>query len=317
MAWVPKSHSISSVFPNKKAGDGLGKNGRVWWRVGKPAICLSVFPKKKQNLLGGGAGAKVAFYFVCFSEQKRGNWDWMAWERGVAGGNPATRLSVFSNKKEGDGIESERVVGADLATSLSVCSNKKEELGEWWRGGAEVAFFFSPFPDKKEGAGLAVAWGGQSCILLRLLFYGIHNHRTMDGGENPQANTEPKERNFWFSHFLVRQDFSRKIGPDREKVEKISPTHPRRFALHCGPPYFGLGAGNRGAIRGFSSFSEPQRETQIEISGIFGKFRASRKFEFLISFWDFSIRDRKISQPRTTKGFKSVRVETRITTNER
>ena len=96
---------------------------------------LSVFPSKKDRTGIGWHG--------------RGGW---------RGDNPATRLSVFSNKKEGDGIESERVVGADLATSLSVCSNKKEELGEWWRGGAEVAFyFFSPFSDKKEGAGLAVA----------------------------------------------------------------------------------------------------------------------------------------------------------------
>ena len=91
----------------------------------------------------------------------------------------------------------------------------------------------------------------------------------MDVGKNPQAKTEPKERNFWFSHFLARQDFSRKIGPDREKVEKISPTHPRRFALHCGPPYFGLGAGNRGAIRGFSSlFGASPEELESKFPGI-------------------------------------------------
>ena len=52
---------------------------------------------------------------------------------------------------------------------------------------------------------------------------------------------------------LTRQDFSKK-SVLTEKVEKISPTHPRRFALQSGPPSFGLGAGNRGAIRGFSSF---------------------------------------------------------------
>ena len=127
-----------------------------------------------------------------------------------------------------------------------------------------------------------------------------------------------KKEIFGFLTFLARQDFSRKIGPDREKVEKISPTHPRRFALHCGPPYFGLGAGNRGAIRGFSSFFRAsKRDSNRDFRNFSEKFRASRKFEFLISFWDFSIRDRKISQPRTTKGFKSVRVETRITTNER
>ena len=103
----------------------------------------------------------------------------------------------------------------------------------------------------------------------RGFFHGIHNHRTMDGGKNPQAKTEPKERNFWFSHFLARQDFSRKIGPDREKVEKISPTHPRRFALHCGPPYFGLGAGNRGAIRGFSSlFGASPEKLESRFPGI-------------------------------------------------
>ena len=33
------------------------------------------------------------------------------------------------------------------------------------------------------------------------IFDGIHNHRTMDGGKNPQAKTEPKERNFWFLTF--------------------------------------------------------------------------------------------------------------------
>ena len=51
---------------------------------------------------------------------------------------------------------------------------------------------------------------------------------------------------------LARQDFSEK-SVLTEKVEKISPTHPRRFAPQSGPPFFGLGAGNRGAIRGFSS----------------------------------------------------------------
>ena len=57
---------------------------------------------------------------------------------------------------------------------------------------------------------------------------------------------------------LIRQDFEKSVLT--EKVEKISPTHPRRFALQSGPPSFGLGAGNRGAIRGFSSFFRASEE---------------------------------------------------------
>ena len=33
------------------------------------------------------------------------------------------------------------------------------------------------------------------------IFDGIHNRRKMDGGKNPQAKTEPKERNFCFLTF--------------------------------------------------------------------------------------------------------------------
>ena len=84
------------------------------------------------------------------------------------------------------------------------------------------------------------------------IFDGIHNRRKMDGGKKPQAKTGSKERNFWFSHFWFGRIFEKSVLT--EKVEKISPTHPRRFALQSGPPSFGLGAGNRGAIRGFSSF---------------------------------------------------------------
>ena len=90
-----------------------------------------------------------------------------------------------------------------------------------------------------------------------------------------------KKEIFGFLTFLARQDFSRKIGPDREKVEKISPTHPRRFALQCGPPYFGLGAGNRGAIRGFSSlFQSLKEKPKSRFSEILGNFELRKNLSF-------------------------------------
>ena len=44
---------------------------------------------------------------------------------------------------------------------------------------------------------------------------GIHNHREMDVGKNPQAKTERKKEIFEFP-LLIRQDFG-KIGSRRKK----------------------------------------------------------------------------------------------------
>ena len=133
------------------------------------------------------------------------------------------------------------------------------------------------------------------------IFDGIHNHRTMDGGKNPQAKTEPKERNFCFLTF-GSAGFPRKSVLTEKKWKNFSHP-PTPFALQCGPPSFGLGAGNRGAIRGFSSFFRAsKRDSNRSFSEISEKFRASKKFEFLISFWDFSIRDRKFPNRGPRRG---------------
>ena len=67
-----------------------------------------------------------------------------------------------------------------------------------------------------------------------------------------------------------------------EKSENISPTHPRRVALRSGPPLFGLGAGDRGAIRGFlSSFLSFSGEIRTEISR---KFDIPEKFDHRMRF---------------------------------
>ena len=55
------------------------------------------------------------------------------------------------------------------------------------------------------------------------IFDGIHNHRTMDGGKNPQAKTEPKERNFCFLTF-GSAGFSRKSVLTEKKWKNFS--HP-------------------------------------------------------------------------------------------
>ena len=69
-------------------------------------------------------------------------------------------------------------------------------------------------------------------------------------------------------------------------MEKISPTHPRRFALQSGPPLFGLGAGGLGATRGFLFFSRAsEKKFELRFSGISifpGRNLSSKKFfEFL------------------------------------
>ena len=117
---------------------------------------------------------------------------------------------------------------------------------------------------------------------------------------------------------LVRQDFPKK-SVLTEKVGKISPTHPRRFALQSGPPFFGLGAGNRGAIRGFSSLFEASPEKlESRFPGILISGKISIVEDFRVSHFVLGFLDprSKFPQPRTTKGFDSVRVGTRITTND-
>ena len=64
----------------------------------------------------------------------------------------------------------------------------------------------------------------------------------MDGGKNPQAKTEPKERNFCFLTF-GSAGFFRKIGSDREKVEKFV------CLLRAPFPLYNFGGGSRGCVR--------------------------------------------------------------------
>ena len=79
------------------------------------------------------------------------------------------------------------------------------------------------------------------------IFDGIHNHRTMDGGKNPQAKTEPKERNFWFSHFWFGRIFQ-KIGSGRKKWKKFV------CLLRAPFPFQNFGGGSWGFVQGVCAF---------------------------------------------------------------
>ena len=78
-------------------------------------------------------------------------------------------------------------------------------------------------------------------------FYGIHNHRTMDGGKNPQAKTEPKERNFGFLTF-GSAGFSRKSVLTEKKWKNFV------CLLRAPFPLRNFGGGSWGFVQGVCAF---------------------------------------------------------------
>ena len=90
----------------------------------------------------------------------------------------------------------------------------------------------------------------------------------------------------------------------------------------CAPEWAALirpwSGGSRGDQGLFFLFGASQEKFEFKFPGNsnFRKNLFIEEFRVSHSFWDFSIRDRIYSQPRTTKGFESVRVGTRMTTND-
>ena len=105
----------------------------------------------------------------------------------------------------------------------------------------------------------------------------------MDGGKNPRSKTEPKERNFRYSTFGSAGFFRKSVLTEKSGKNFSHPPTP--FCAPSGPPLFGLGAGDHGAIRGFSFLSwSLSGEARSQISRKF-KFRGnlpSKIFELLI-----------------------------------
>ena len=139
----------------------------------------------------------------------------------------------------------------------------------------------------------------------------------MDGGKKPRAKTESKERNFWFSHFWFGR-ISQKIGSDRKKWKKFLPPTHAVLRSKVGRPLSALERGIAERLGAFLLSLEPLRRNSNrnfrEISR--GNFELRRILSFSFRSGISRSEIEKNSQPRTTKGFDSVRVGTRITTND-
>ena len=116
---------------------------------------------------------------------------------------------------------------------------------------------------------------------------------------------------------LIRQDFW-KIGSDRKKWKKFLPPTHAVLRSNVGRPLSALERGIAERSGAFLLSLEPLRgNSNRNFREIFrGNFELRRILSFSFRSGISRSEIEKNSQPRTTKGFDSVRVGTRITTND-
>ena len=111
-----------------------------------------------------------------------------------------------------------------------------------------------------------------------------------------------KKEIFGFLTFWLGRIFPEKSVLTEKKWKKfLPPTHAVLRSI-VGRPISALERGIAERLGAFLLFQSLKEKLKSRFPEFFGKFRASRKFEFLISFWDFSIRDRKFPNRGPRRG---------------